>query len=448
MNSILQKKGIKRVVYTVPEQIADDEEFKFIENTVVENVIPRRYLISNYGRIYDTFSERFVSEVYDKKGLKHDGNPKGYPICSIKYRDDNDIIQSKKVILSRAVAITFDPRDNYKELEVNHLDGNHGHNTMAPSDTNLEWSTREENKKHARENKLYATCEHAPSAIMTNEQVESICKMILDGKTNKEISEFTGFNPDLISNIRNQQSYKEITTKYDMPTFKPIEVSDETVIKTADMIVNGYTYDEISNMLGIPKSRILQIKAREFKPHLTTNYNFDICMDPDKLELINSICSDLESGIRPFEIEEKYNVSKSFVNSIISGHGYKYISENYNIPSFDRKLSDELVINVCEELMKNSKSLAQISRDAGVPIKTVQDIHNKIVYKYITSNYNFPEYHNPNELNNDQVIDICERLQNGDSTAKISRDTGIPSSKIYHIRYRETHTDISKNYNW
>lgn len=446
MDMDMYRKGIRPAVYFEPEKIADDEEFKVIGNDVVDNIIETRYLISNYGRIYDTFDNRFMCDNYTRKGLKKDGTPKGYKVCKLRYMKEDGTTDRKGVILSRAVAITFIPNENYSELEVNHKNGNHADNSV----NNLEWTTTEENMQHARDNNLYPTGELSSSAIMTNKQVEAICDMIMEGKRNYEIAKITGFRADLISDIRNKVSYVKITEKYDFPDLglRHPEPSDEDVIEIANMIKSGYTFDIIAKKFNITTQKVSDIKYGKYKPDLTKDYDFSICIDSEKESLIRSICEDLQSGMVPSEVSKKYNKPISFIQSIISKHGYEYISKDYNIPSFDRKLDDETVIAICEDIMKNNISYADIGRKYNIPAGTIQAIGYKNTYNHITKNYDFPEYHNPNKITDDQVHEICKMLQNGISCARIGRELGIDTSTIYHIKYRDTHQEIVKNYKW
>ena len=60
-------------------------------------------------------------------------------------------IHGKRYKVHRLVAFMFcNPPCNYKELTVNHIDGNKRNNDFS----NLEWCTHLENNKHARENGL------------------------------------------------------------------------------------------------------------------------------------------------------------------------------------------------------------------------------------------------------------------------------------------------------
>lgn len=443
MNSNMQKKGIHACIYFEPEKIADDEVFKFMNDDVVDNIVPERYLISNYGRVYDTFSDRLIAINYDRKGLKKDGTPKGYQYCKIKYRNDDDIIDSKRVRVNRAVAITFDKPDNFNELEVNHMDGDHSNNKLS----NLEWNTKEENRRHAYENRLYVNGQDHPCAHLTNKQAESICDMLMEGKTNIEISRITNVDPDIISGIRNKTAYRYIAENYQFPILNP-ETPDELVIQAAEMISRGISFREIEEITGIGKSRLGKIKAHQYKPELTKNYNFDICIDPEKLQQIKQICEELEKGNPPAIVSKKLGIAKPIISGIASGHAYSYISKDYNIPSFRHDLDREIVKQICDIIMTDTKSYSQIARDFGISVGIVQDIHSKKVFKDITSSYNFPPSHQPGEIPENIVRVICSKLQDGETSISISNELGIPVSKIYHIKYRDTHQDISKDYIW
>ena len=452
-NSNKQKKGIKRAFYFLPEKITDDEEFKFIDEKSVKNIIPNRYLASSEGRIYDTFSEREVAQNYDKKGVKRDGTPKGYLYSSIKIRNEDGIIESKRCRVNRMVAITFDKDQNkdFSKLEVDHLNNNHSDNSLD----NLEIVTKAENKKRAVENNLYPAGEDHCCAKFSNDQVREVAQLISDGKDNKEISEITGIEPEYIRSIRRRDSYKCVTKDFVFPEIPKLEITDELIISIADMITQGCTQDQICNKLGVTIHLISKVRTKSIRPDLLENYDFTKKYIGDEKEfIINSICKDLESGMTPTEVKEKYNglydikEIDSYVSSVLSGHGYTYISQNYNIPSFSKFMSDELVTAICERIMDNDSTFANIAREFGIEPSVVQDIHCKKHYKHITENYNFPVYKNPDIIDKELVEKICQMLQDKVSPAKIAKELNAPVGIIYHIKYRDTHTDISSKYNW
>lgn len=447
MTPSLYLKGIRNAIYFEPETIDNNENFKFMNTKIVEGLIPDRYLVSNYGRIYDTYNEKFISLNFDRKGLKKDGTPKGYQYCKISYQNGNHI-DYKRVRVNRVVATTFNYREDFKNLEVNHINGNHSDNNIK----NLEWNTSIENKEHAVKNKLFVNGEQSYRALITNKQAEAICQMMEQGKSNKEISQITNLKPDLISDIRTGHSYRYISCNYNIPQKAISDISDEEVIKVANMLINGKNYNFISDSLGISKSRISEIKNKTYKPELLKDYNFSICINPDKLKLIHNICKDLENGISPTDIQSKYECPKHLINCILSGHGYRYISKDYNFSKFKNILNDETVELICKDLVENTKTFSQIAQKFNLKTNIVQDIYYKKTYKHISTLYTFPQHiimrGNDLELSEKTVKKICELLEQGKSPVKISKYLEVPASKIYHIKYRDTHINISKNYKW
>jgi hypothetical protein len=89
-----------------------------------------RYLVSNYGQVYDRRSDRLVKQQFDRAGYKrvHLTLPTGRLTVSVH----------------RLVAGSFYAIDP-SEFEVNHIDGNKANNHIA----NLELCTRSENMRYA-----------------------------------------------------------------------------------------------------------------------------------------------------------------------------------------------------------------------------------------------------------------------------------------------------------
>ena len=88
------------------------------------------YLITVFGDIYSTITEKWLNPKVDKYGYSYVG----------LYRDNNP----KWISIHRLVATTFIPNP-YNKPEVNHIDGNKSNNCVF----NLEWVTCSENQKHA-----------------------------------------------------------------------------------------------------------------------------------------------------------------------------------------------------------------------------------------------------------------------------------------------------------
>jgi len=95
------------------------------------------YIIYTNGKVWSNKSKKFMSE-YD--------NGLGYKQVKLT----NSITKKRRTFqVHRLVAITY--LTNLKELsDVNHKDGNKSNNHIS----NLEWTSRHENMKHAFDNKL------------------------------------------------------------------------------------------------------------------------------------------------------------------------------------------------------------------------------------------------------------------------------------------------------
>lgn len=95
--------------------------------------------------------------------------------------------QTKQVSVHRLLMLTFRPVENSRELEVNHIDGNTGNNSLD----NLEWVTHRDNIQHARK-VLKGWSQHRGESIggskFNPDIVREIRRLHADGKTNLQIA--------------------------------------------------------------------------------------------------------------------------------------------------------------------------------------------------------------------------------------------------------------------
>lgn len=243
--------------FYLPPLVAPDEIFKIIGDLECENVFPDRYAVSNYGRVFDVLKYEFLNYVYTR--LYHQIN-----LATIV---DNKIVQ-KNILLHRLVMLTFCYRPDYKNFEVNHLNGNHLDNRLC----NLEWCTTEENTRYAIEHGQYKNGEEASRSILTNEQAEIICKMLESGMRTVDIANKMGLEYYIVKNIKQGTAYKYISVNYNIPKTKPRlgKLPDETVIEIAKRLGSGESITDISRDTGIAHSTICSIKSREHYSHLTS----------------------------------------------------------------------------------------------------------------------------------------------------------------------------------
>lgn len=140
----------------------------------------------------------------------------------------------------RLVATAFIPNPENKPC-VNHKDGNKRNNKVD----NLEWVTYKENTQHAVETGLHPSGVNSPEAELTSEQVHGICKMLMERVRVKDIVAKTGVTQPVVSSIKNKTRYKDIANLYEFPP-KNRALSDETVRWICRMMEDGKTNREIA----------------------------------------------------------------------------------------------------------------------------------------------------------------------------------------------------------
>jgi predicted XRE-type DNA-binding protein len=118
-----------------------------------------KYLIGNEGTVLSLKGSKVTT-------LKPSKDKWGYLGVNL-YMDG----EQKRFKIHRLVATHFIRRKSNAPREVNHIDGDKTNNCVD----NLEWVTRSENMEHAYETGLRnLPSESAPSAKLTNEEVEEI----------------------------------------------------------------------------------------------------------------------------------------------------------------------------------------------------------------------------------------------------------------------------------
>lgn len=208
---------------------------------------------------------------------------RGYRVVSLRVNPDGEFPKFVKKSIHRLVAETFIP--NPENLpQVNHKDGDKLNNWL----NNLEWITNRDNYLHARSIGLIKTCDDLSYASVTNECVEEICKMILDGKRNIEIITSLGLPNDqygkgLITRIRTGKAWKDISFKYDfVKTGSLKKVPDEVIHEICKCIEQGLSVKDTFNAIGLTtgieyhrlKSLVFDIRTKRSHKRISDQYVF------------------------------------------------------------------------------------------------------------------------------------------------------------------------------
>lgn len=169
------------------------------------------YKISSDGRIVNRHTGLELKTYSDKDG---------YIQISLPLETNGNGTKMKRFAIHRLVAYNF--VEGYdKGLTVNHMDGNKVNNRAK----NLEWVSLSENVSHAYRVGLNS-CKPPPESKgesngrckITIDIVETICKKILSGESNKKIfSDLSGLYPievsriQIVENIRKKQNWTEVS---------------------------------------------------------------------------------------------------------------------------------------------------------------------------------------------------------------------------------------------
>lgn len=379
--------------YNTPpiELCAPDENFLWITHTdVTPNIIEFRYLISNYGRVFDCYKNTFATQV-----SKHNN---GYrAVYLYKYKDPYST-ESLNVRVHRLVAYYFLYFENCDLLEVNHINGIKHDNRAC----NLEWVTREQNAQHALRTGLIPLGEKRENAPISDKDADDICKMIMQGYSNMEIANIMNVPIPLVMRIKTGESYVNVSANYpnlkDMIAYSAPNLTEDQVRKICELLLQGYTMDKIAEIIGCTKTQVMNVRRGRNYTDISSEYNLVEQMNIKRKiseETIHALCKDMENPENTNAVLcRKYGISSGIISQIRSGKRHTEISSQYNIIKYEanklsaKRLSENEINEICKDL-ENGISNQEIADKFNVGKSTVQLIKNRVFHTDISDNYNF-----------------------------------------------------------
>lgn len=226
-----------------------------IKNYIYETYVPLnwngiildRYLISNYGRIFDRENNCYVGYSIDKDG---------YYMASITVFG----VGYKKIRVHRFELLSFDYNDNFMNLQVNHKDGNKQNLFIG----NLEWVTPLRNTRHGWETGLNHNIGINNGNGKYDEQtIRNICELIDQGKTNPEIMNIMGIKDKkdrmrmsaTLAGIRRGKTHIYISKDFSFMSGSVNKSYSEFTIHLLCQFLsdgNTYSYKDIMGLMHIP----------------------------------------------------------------------------------------------------------------------------------------------------------------------------------------------------
>ena len=269
------RKGMSPSKYTncpfhfVPQPLVV-EEFRPITDQAVPGIKPY-YMISNYGRIFHIYENRFLSWNMDSKGYLFK------PLATVN--------GMKNCRIHRLVMMTFCYFPGCEDLLVNHKDGIKTNCYIG----NLEWTTHSENTIHAINNGLISK-----SGKYNEEQIHNVCMLLQDGRyTLNQIAEMSNVSYSVIQGIQGKRAYTDISDQYNI---QPRKVN------------NNLTEDEVRLIC-----QFFVNNPKDPKDYKTMN--------------LDQYCTLALQSIGITEINTRYLKT---VKKIFARTTYNYISKDYN----------------------------------------------------------------------------------------------------------------------
>lgn len=152
-------------------------------------------------------------DVYSEKRnlmMKSGVNKKGYVRIDLMIDGSKVGVSIHRMVALAFIGICKECPDN-EDMEVNHKDGDKTNNFVE----NLEWSTHAENIEHARETNLYQKGEVHFFNKYSDDTIYHICDLFVKGVSFNEITQLTGVPQTYLVNLINKRKRKCITTKFD-----------------------------------------------------------------------------------------------------------------------------------------------------------------------------------------------------------------------------------------
>lgn len=199
-----------------PIPIDEYEIFKPVTNIIVKDVVSY-YLVSNYGRVFNCRSGKFLTQTPDKDGYLRVG------LLQYPQKDSNKRVDIKTVKVHRLVMFAFGYIDGIENtnMVVNHINNIKTDNYVLKSvddkspflETNLEWTTAQDNSHHARKIGAYdfMVGSNNINAKLNPEKVKEIKRLAATNKyTNIEIGKMFNVTSSTIGDILKGKLWKDI----------------------------------------------------------------------------------------------------------------------------------------------------------------------------------------------------------------------------------------------
>ena len=307
------------------------------------------YMVSDWGRIFDTNNNQFVYQYQDSN--------RGYLHVYLKTKTSCLIRSVHRIVMIEFVGFDPDPEKN----QVDHMSGIKLNNSLY----NLRWVTCQENIISAYNMGLMPSGEDSPISKLTNDQVRHVCEMMQQGLPREEIYSYLtscGIQSpgSVFHSIYTRRSWSRVTDRYEFQNYderNPV-FTDDQIHFVCKCLEHNMNHGDIIRALG---------------------YNTE---NMDKSSILNlyTAISHIKKGYHFTEISSQYNIDRDFSKNVYTDEEVHQICDLLSRKANTRQILYELGYHA--DVNKNK---AEYFRH----MNALDRIKNRIGYTHITQYYDF-----------------------------------------------------------
>lgn len=156
----------------------------------------------------------------------------------------------------------------------------------------------------------------------------------------------------------------------------------------------------------------------------------------NKREVNHKDCDKKNNLLHNLEwVTSKENKDHAWANGLYSCFGEKHV---------DSVLTEQEVKDICKLMEEGARNI-DLAKSFRVHKDTISSIRTGRLWKHVSKDYNLKKKR-VERKSTETVIKIAEYLELGLSNSEIASKTGVHRKEVNRIRNRETHSSLTKDY--
>lgn len=148
---------------------------------------------------------------------------------------------------------------------------------------------------------------------------------------------------------------------------------------------------------------------------------------------------------------DKRNNHVTNLEWLTTAENLRHASENMAMAYGEKNpkavLKEKDVVDICNRL-ERGEGTTKISQTTGINITTIHQIKSGDNWKHVSKHYRFDKKSYNKRLQEDTVRQVCKGLENGKRVSELVKSLGVSKDQVVKIKSRRNHRRISKDYKW